>query len=82
MPEGQNGNSNGSSGKKLNPFNRGQVNHVNVEEGGVLRLEWRCYGGLGFRMAKRGRWEGVKHDLGTRCPKCRVCYKSTVGNMP
>ena len=29
-PEGQNGN--GSSGKKPNPFNRGQVNHVNVEE--------------------------------------------------
>ena len=31
-PEAQNGNGNGSSGKKLNPFNRGQVNHVNVEE--------------------------------------------------
>ena len=31
-PESQNGNGNGSSGKKLNPFNRGQVNHVNVEE--------------------------------------------------
>src|SRR3954466_15721124 len=29
-PEGQNGN--GRSGKKPNPFNRGQVNHVNVEE--------------------------------------------------
>src|SRR4051812_27129140 len=29
-PEGQNGN--GSSGKKPNLFNRGQVNHVNVEE--------------------------------------------------
>ena len=25
-------NGNGSSGKKPNPFNRGQVNHVNVEE--------------------------------------------------
>ena len=31
-PEAQNGNGNGSSGKKQNPFNRGQVNHVNVEE--------------------------------------------------
>ena len=31
-PESQNGNGNGSSGKKPNPFNRGQVNHVNVEE--------------------------------------------------
>ena len=31
-PELQNGNSNGSSGKKSNPFNRGHVNHVNVEE--------------------------------------------------
>ena len=31
-PELQNGNGNGSSGKKSNPFNRGQVNHVNVEE--------------------------------------------------
>ena len=30
--EGQNKNGNGSSGKKSNPFNRGQVNHVNVEE--------------------------------------------------
>ena len=29
-PEGQNGN--GSSGNKPNPFNRGQVNHVSVEE--------------------------------------------------
>ena len=28
----KNGNGNGSSGKKPNPFNRGQVNHVNVEE--------------------------------------------------
>ena len=31
-PKAQNGNGNGSSGKKPNPFNRGQVNHVNVEE--------------------------------------------------
>ena len=31
-PEAKNGNGNGSSGKKPNPFNRGQVNHVNVEE--------------------------------------------------
>ena len=31
-PEAKNGNGNGSSGKKLDPFNRGQVNHVNVEE--------------------------------------------------
>ena len=30
--EPKNGNGNGSSGKKPNPFNRGQVNHVNVEE--------------------------------------------------
>ena len=30
--EAKNGNGNGSSGKKPNPFNRGQVNHVNVEE--------------------------------------------------
>ena len=28
----KNRNGNGSSGKKPNPFNRGQVNHVNVEE--------------------------------------------------
>ena len=28
----KNGNGNGSAGKKPNPFNRGQVNHVNVEE--------------------------------------------------
>ena len=31
-PEAKNGNDNGSSGKKPNTFNRGQVNHVNVEE--------------------------------------------------
>ena len=31
-PEGRNGNGNGSAGKKPNPFNKGQVNHVNVEE--------------------------------------------------
>ena len=31
-PEAKNGNGNGSSGKKPNPFNKGQVNHVNVEE--------------------------------------------------
>ena len=31
-PEAKNGNGNGSSGKKPNAFNRGQVNHVNVEE--------------------------------------------------
>ena len=31
-PEAKNGNDNGNSGKKPNPFNRGQVNHVNVEE--------------------------------------------------
>ena len=31
-PEAKNGNGNGSSGKKTNPFTRGQVNHVNVEE--------------------------------------------------
>ena len=31
-PEARNGNGNVSSGKKPNPFNRGQVNHVNVEE--------------------------------------------------
>ena len=32
-PEAKNGNGNGSSGgKKPNPFTRGQVNHVNVEE--------------------------------------------------
>ena len=30
--EARNGNDNGSSGKKPNSFNRGQVNHVNVEE--------------------------------------------------
>ena len=30
--EGKNGNGNGSAGKKPNPFNKGQVNHVNVEE--------------------------------------------------
>ena len=40
-----------------------------TEEGGVSRLERRGYGGLGFRMAKRRRWEGVKHDLGTRLSK-------------
>ena len=40
-----------------------------TEEGGVSRLERRGYGGLGFRMAKRGRWEGVKHDLGMRLSK-------------
>ena len=28
----KNGNGNGSYGKKPNPFNKGQVNHVNVEE--------------------------------------------------
>ena len=31
-PEAKNGNGNESFGKKPNPFNRGQVNHVNVEE--------------------------------------------------
>ena len=31
-PEAQNGNGNGSSGKKPNPFNRGQMNHISVEE--------------------------------------------------
>ena len=31
-PEDKNGNGNGSSGKKSNPFNRGQVNHVSMEE--------------------------------------------------
>ena len=31
-PESKNVNGNGSSGKKPNPFTRGQVNHVNVEE--------------------------------------------------
>ena len=30
--EGKNGNGNRSVGKKPNPFNKGQVNHVNVEE--------------------------------------------------
>ena len=40
-----------------------------TEEGGVSRLERRGYGGLGFRMAKRRRWEGVNHDLGTRLSK-------------
>ena len=28
----KNGNGNGRSRKKPNPFNRGQVNHVNMEE--------------------------------------------------
>ena len=32
FPEAKNGNSNGSSGKKPNPFNKGQVDHVSVEE--------------------------------------------------
>ena len=32
FPEGKNGNGNGSAGKKPNPFNKGQVNHVSVEE--------------------------------------------------
>ena len=31
-PEGKNGNGNRSAGKKPNPFNKGQVNHVNMEE--------------------------------------------------
>ena len=31
-PERKNGNGNGSAGKKPNPFNKGQVNHVNMEE--------------------------------------------------
>ena len=31
-PEAKNENGNGSSGKKPNPFNTGQVNHVSVEE--------------------------------------------------
>ena len=31
-PGAKNGNNNGSSRKKPNPFNRGQVNHVSVEE--------------------------------------------------
>ena len=30
--EAKNGNGNGSSGKKPNPFNREQVNHISVEE--------------------------------------------------
>ena len=30
--EAKNGNGNGSSGNKPNPFNRGQVNHVSMEE--------------------------------------------------
>ena len=49
-------------------WGRGSV-RWRTEEGGVSRLERRGYGGLGFRMAKRGRWEGVKHDLGTRLSK-------------
>jgi hypothetical protein len=40
-----------------------------TEDGGVSRLERRGYGGLVFRMAKRGRCEGVKHDLGMRLSK-------------
>ena len=35
---------------------------------------YQGYGGLGFRMVKRGRWEGVKHDLGTRLSKIVTCY--------
>ena len=31
-PEAKNGNGNGSVGKKPNPFNKGQLNHVNMEE--------------------------------------------------
>ena len=31
-PEAKNGNGNGSAGKKPNPFNKRQVNHINVEE--------------------------------------------------
>ena len=31
-PEAKNGNGNGISGKKPNPFTRDQVNHINVEE--------------------------------------------------
>ena len=41
-----------------------------MEEGGVLRLEQRCYGGLGFRMGISNGEKGVRgggnHDLGTR----------------
>ena len=54
-----------SSGKRLWLGN----GDVHTEEGGVSRLERRGYGGLGFRMAKRRRWEGVKHDLGTHLSK-------------
>ena len=37
-----------------------------TEEGGVSWLERRGYGGLGFRMAKRGRWEvlPLEHCIG------------------
>ena len=31
-PEGRNGNGNGSTGKKPNPFPRAYVNHIDVEE--------------------------------------------------
>ena len=31
-PEAKNGNGNGSTGKMPYPFNKGQVNHVNMEE--------------------------------------------------
>ena len=50
-----------SSGKRL----RLGSGEVADKEGGVSRLERRGYGGPGFRMAKRRRWEGVNHDLGT-----------------
>ena len=31
-PEAKNGNGNGGSAKKPNPFTKGQVNHISVEE--------------------------------------------------
>ena len=59
----------GSSSGEVDEGRRAVAVRWRTEEGGVSRLERRGYGGLGFRMAKRGRWEGVKHDLGTRLSK-------------
>ena len=42
-PEGKNGKGNGSAGKKPNPFNKGQVNHINVEEGAESPLSRQAF---------------------------------------
>ena len=59
----------GSSSGEVDEGRRAVAVTWRTEEGGVSWLEQRGYGGLVIRMEKRGRWEGVNHDLGTRLSK-------------